>query len=570
MLKKILIANRGEIAVRIVQACETLGVGSVAVHTARDAAALHASSADEAFELTQHGPITPYLDAAALVEAALETGADAVHPGYGFLAESAAFAQAVTDAGLTWIGPRPQTISSLGDKRQARRIAVEAGITVVPGSDGVIEGVEEVVALGRTGGWPVVVKAALGGGGRGMRVVHDERDVADLVDAARRESLKAFGDDSLLAERFIVGARHVEVQIIADQYGTVVAVGDRECSVQRRHQKLVEEAPASFVSRKVRDALATEAERLMAHVGYVGAGTVEFLVLDDEHFFLEVNTRIQVEHPVTEAVTGIDIVAEQIRVAAGERLSFECMPEARGHAIEVRVNAEDPFHGFAPASGRLEKFTLTPGAGVRVDAGYTEGDVVPPDFDSLVAKVVVHAPDRDRALRRLARILDSGVVRGMPTTLPALADIVAHPDFVAGEVTTEWFERVVEPTLRADDPRAHQRDADILEVSGALIRIARPPTARRAASRRQTGVMSSSGGDGSVRSPMIGLVLVVHVCVGDEVARGDALATVEAMKMENIVRAERSGVVRALSVVQGETVKPGQLLMTMETVEAKV
>jgi acetyl-CoA/propionyl-CoA carboxylase biotin carboxyl carrier protein len=566
VLKKILVANRGEIAVRVIAACRALGVTSVAVHSRRDAGALHVEAADESVALAEDGATTPYLDVEAIVDAARTSGADAVHPGYGFLAESAALAQAVLDAGLVWIGPRPRTIADLGDKREARLLAVAAGLPVVPGSDGVIGSHQDVVDLGEAGGWPVVVKAAFGGGGRGMRVVHSPDDAEAMVAAAQRESQKAFGDDALLAERFVVDARHVEVQVVADTHGTVVAIGDRECSVQRRHQKLVEEAPASNVPDAVRAALADESVLLFRHVGYEGAGTVEFLVVGDEHFFLEVNTRIQVEHPVTEAVTGVDLVAEQIRVAAGERLSVDQTPVPRGHAVEVRLNAEDPFRGFVPASGRLETLQVPAQVGLRVDSGYRSGDVVPPDFDSLVAKVIVHAADRDQALRRLAAVLRTVDVRGLPTTLPALADVVGHPDFVAGDVHTAWFEEVVEPELDLDDPRAHARADDLVDVAGAVVRLVALPlpdgTARALRPRRSdTGAGDRGRADGVVRSPMIGVVLAVHAEPGTVVTRGDALLTVEAMKMENLVRSDVDGTVETVEVAVTDSVAAGQVLV---------
>ncbi len=564
MLKKVLIANRGEIAVRVARACQSLGVLSVAVHGLRDAGALHVAVADEAVGLPQPGTSPPYLDPAALVDAALVVGADAVHPGYGFLAESAAFASAVLDAGLVWVGPRPETIAALGDKEQARRIAAEAGLPVVPGWDGPVSSADDVIALGRSAGWPVVVKAVLGGGGRGMRVVTGEVEAEQLVAAARREASKAFGDEALLAERFVDGARHIEVQVMADQHGSVVAVGDRECSVQRRHQKLIEEAPASSVPTGVRAAMADEAVRLLRRVGYVGAGTVEFLVVGDQHFFLEVNTRIQVEHTVTEAVTGLDLVVEQLRVASGEALSFDRTPRPRGHAVEVRVNAEDPFRGFTPASGRLSAFDVPSGAGLRLDSGYRQHDLVPPEFDSLLAKIVVVAPDREQALRRLSRVLTATVISGVPTTLPAAYDVVTHPDFVRGAVTTSWFEEQVEPTLRPDDPRAYRAPGDLVEVAGALIRVVRSPGGGPVRQARRAGAASRAVDRlGTVGSPMTGAVVLLHVQVGQDVEEGDPLVTVEAMKMENVVRAEGAGVVADVAVAVGDGVRPGQPLLTL-------
>ncbi|MBW0118512.1 acetyl-CoA carboxylase biotin carboxylase subunit, partial [Pseudonocardia abyssalis] len=447
MLTKVLVANRGEIAVRIVRACAELGIASVAVHSDADAGALHARLADEAVALPGRTAAATYLDADVLLAAARATGADAVHPGYGFLAEDAGFAAAVEDAGLTYVGPPAGAVAAMGDKVSARALAVAAGVPVLPGVEGNLDA-GQVRALGDAHGWPVVVKAAHGGGGRGMRVVAGPGDVEAALAAARSEARAAFGDGTVYAERYLTRPRHVEVQVLADHHGGVVWLGDRDCSVQRRHQKLVEEAPAPGLDAELRTAMGEAAVALARGVGYRGAGTVEFLVDDGRFHFLEFNTRIQVEHPVTEAVLGIDLVREQLLVAGGAPLSVPVSgPAPRGHAVECRINAEDPARGFLPAAGTLRALHVPWLPGVRLDTGYEPGDAVPPDYDGLVAKLVVWGPTRDAALHRARAALAGTVVDGVPSTVPAAAAVLAHPDFAAGGVPTGWFEQVVVPSL---------------------------------------------------------------------------------------------------------------------------
>jgi len=569
VLKKLLIANRGEIAARVVRTCRLMNIRSVAVFADDDRDALYVGLADEAVALRSDGGTLPYLDIEAVLTAARESGADSVHPGYGFLSESPAFAQAVMDAGLHWVGPDPTTIALLGDKREARRAALAAGLSVVPGlHDGVV-GTEDVVSFGRDHGWPIVVKAAHGGGGRGLRVIPVEVDAASLVASAQRESQAAFGSDALLVERFVDDGRHIEVQVLGDRRGNVLAIGDRECSVQRRHQKLVEEAPATAIEAGLRARLAEEAVRLMREVGYVGAGTVEFLVSAKDAYFLEVNTRLQVEHPVTEAVYGVDLVAEQLRIAAGEAISMTAAPIARGHAIEVRVAAEDPHHGFVPESGALDEFFVPELPGIRVDAGYRAGDVVPARYDSLLAKVIIHRTDREQARRGIVEALRATTIGGLPSTTPALLAVLEHPDFGAQQVSTEWFERSVEPWLRSGTGGAAEGydDTGVVVVSGGVVRL--PQVIDRAAYRRPTrreptvATTGLSEDNDEVLAPMNGTVVAVHVQEGDALSPGNPLVTIEAMKMENVVRAASRRVVAALDVSAGDEIRRGDRLIRL-------
>ncbi|MCE3554660.1 ATP-grasp domain-containing protein [Pseudonocardia sp. RS11V-5] len=565
-MRKVLVANRGEIAVRIVRTCAELGIASVAVHSDADAAALHVRLADEAVGLPGVAAADTYLDAGLLVDAALRSGADAVHPGYGFLAESAGFAAAVEKAGLVFVGPPASAVEVLGDKSRARALAEAVGVPVVPGSTEVSP--EAVRALGAAVGWPLVVKAARGGGGRGMRVIPGPEQVEEAVTAARSEARAAFGDDTVHVERFLPAPRHVEVQVLADTHGTVLALGDRDCSVQRRHQKLVEEAPAPGLDAGVRSALADAAVRLAREAGYVGAGTVEFLVQDGEFWFLEANTRIQVEHPVTELVLGVDLVREQLRVAAGEALE-EAGP-TRGHAVECRINAEDPGAGFVPAPGRLSALSVPWGPGVRFDGGYEAGDTVPPDYDSLVGKLLAWGPTREIALHRLRGALARTVVAGVSTTVPAAVAVLGHPDFVRGGVPTSWFDAVVAPDLAGPaerpcpgpEPDDEAADAAVV-VAGRRYRVPRPAGPGAVPVRRRTGsrasaprrVVRTEGPD--LVSPMRGTVTAVFVAPGDRVAAGRTLVTIEAMKMEHPLRAAADAVVEQVLVRAGDGVAPG-------------
>jgi acetyl-CoA carboxylase biotin carboxylase subunit len=445
MVKRVFVANRGEIAVRVVRACHELGIEAVVPYSESDAGSLATILADQAVCIGPAGPAKrSYLDVPTILAAAQGTGADAIHPGYGFLAENADFAQACVDAGLIWIGPPADAISRMGDKIAGRRTAVIAGVPVVPGSDDPIADAAEAQALATEIGPPVLLKAKSGGGGRGMRIVHDVSQVGEAFEEASREAAAAFGDGSLYVERYLAKIRHVEIQVMADTHGNVIYLGERDCSVQRRHQKLIEEGPSPAVDEDMRRRMGEAAVSAARAVDYVGAGTVEFLfdTLTSEFHFIEMNTRIQVEHPVTEALTGVDLVAEQLRVAGGERLSISQEEVATvGHAIECRINAEDPARGFAPMPGVITAYRVPGGPGVRVDSHCFTGYRMPPDYDSLLAKVIVHAPDRDQARRRMRRALDEMVIEGISTTIPFHKKVMEDPEFASGDVTTDYLDR---------------------------------------------------------------------------------------------------------------------------------
>ncbi len=445
MFKKILIANRGEIALRVIQACRELGIPTVAVYSTADRDSLHVTYADEEVCIGPPRSSDSYLNVSALVSAAEITGADAVHPGYGFLAENAHFAEVLKECRLTWIGPRPETIRLMGDKARARQAAQEAGVPVLPGSREALASADEARRLAAEVGYPVILKAAAGGGGRGMRIVHAEKDCETQFETARAEAEKAFSDGSIYLEKYLVEPRHIEFQIFGDQRGHVIHLGERECSIQRRHQKLIEESPSPALTPVLRERMGDAAVRLCQKVGYENAGTIEFLLdRDGSFYFMEMNTRIQVEHPVTEMVTGVDLVKWQIRVAAGERLAVPNGLKPRGHSIECRINAEDP-ETFAPSPGRLTTFHLPGGPGVRVDTHGYESYVIPPHYDSLVAKLIVHAGSREEAIARMARALDFFVVEGIKTSIPLHRRILADDRFRAGELSTRFMERFLQP-----------------------------------------------------------------------------------------------------------------------------
>ena len=566
-MRKLLVANRGEIAARIVRTCAEAGITSVAVHSDVDADALHVRLADEAVRLPGSAAAGTYLDVGLLVDLALRAGADAVHPGYGFLSENAAFARAVETAGLVFVGPSATAIEELGDKSRARVLAEAAGVPVVPGCAGTEPA--EIRAIGAAAGWPLAVKAARGGGGRGMRVIAGPEEIEGAVRAARAEALAAFGDDTAHVERYLDAPRHVEVQILGDSHGEVVALGDRDCSVQRRHQKLVEEAPAPGLDPTLRRSMATAAVRLARSAGYVGAGTVEFLVQDGQFWFLEANTRIQVEHPVTELVLGIDLVREQLRVAAGEHL--DPVGEPRGHAVECRINAEDPAAGFIPTPGTLSALAAPLLPGVRFDSGYEAGDVIPSHYDSLVGKLLAWGPTRDIARQRLHRALAELSITGVPSTATAGLAVLAHPDFVRGGVTTQWFDTVAVPTIPAPAPTPVPEPDGVVVVAGRTYRIPQSATAtppgdpRRGAPSRRSATTSGPGParhasrsvDPEITSPMQGTVSEVRVGVGDHVESGATVATIEAMKMEHPLSAPGPGAVDQVLVAVGDTVTPG-------------
>ncbi len=584
-MKKVLVANRGEIAIRILRACREMGIRTVAVYSDADREALHLEYADEAVRLGPPAPAESYLNIPRLLEVARQTGCDAVHPGYGFLAENAQFAQAVREAGLIFVGPPPEAIAAMGDKTAARQRMAAAGVPTVPGTLEPVTSVEEVLALGEELGYPLALKAAAGGGGKGFKVVYAPEEVPAALESARREAQNYFGNPAVYVEKYIRGPRHVEIQIFADGHGHVVHLGERDCSIQRRHQKLIEEAPSPAVDEALRQRMGEAAVRAARAVGYVGAGTVEFLLAPDGRFyFLEMNTRIQVEHPVTEMVTGIDLVQEQLRVAAGLPLSFRQEDVVlRGHALECRINAEDPSQNFRPASGQITLYRAPAGPWVRVDSGVGPGSVVPPQYDSLLAKVIVWGRTRAEAIARMERALAEFRIEGVPTTIPFHRLALAHPVFREGKaditfvgqaLTREELEalgagEVVPPPALEEEVRELT-----VEVNDRRFRVrvhgwpSGPATAgrpgRRTAPRprpRERGLQG--GGDGVVRSPIQGTVVAVKVQEGQEVKAGEVLCIVEAMKMENEIPAPRDGVVRRVAVTPGAMVEAGGVLVEL-------
>src|SRR5580693_8889609 len=577
-VRKVLIANRGEIAVRVARACRDAGLGSVAVYAAPDLDALHVRMADEAYALGGVTSQETYLDVDKIIKVALESGADAVHPGYGFLAENAEFARHVGAAGLTWIGPPPEAIEALGDKVRARHIALEAGAPLTPGTPDPVRDAGEVLAFAREYGYPVAIKAAFGGGGRGLKVAWREEEVADLYESAVREATAAFGRGECFVERYLDRPRHVETQCLADAYGDVVVISTRDCSLQRRHQKLVEEAPAPFLTQAQTEILYRSSKDILRRAGYVGAGTCEFLVGQDGTIsFLEVNTRLQVEHPVSEEVTGIDLVREMFRIADGEPLGYDD-PPARGHSIEFRINAEDPGWNFLPAPGTITEFRPPSGPGVRLDSGYTAGMTVPQVFDSLIAKLIVTGASRTEALQRAARALGEFEIGGMPTVLPFHRAVVTDPAFTAPDgslrVHTRWIETEFTAPMPAQEPASvaepADREAITVEVGGKRLSVVVPAVlsqARRVspgpisaervrgASRSRRSVPAGSGD--TLVSPMQGTIVKIAVADGERVTAGDVIVVLEAMKMEQPLTAHKDGTVTGLAVAVGQTVTAG-------------
>ena len=578
-VQSVLIANRGEIAVRVVRACRDAGLVSVAVYADQDRDAPHVLLADEAYALAGTTSRETYLNAEKLVGAALTSGADAVHPGYGFLSENADFAQAVLDAGLTWIGPSPDAIRALGDKVTARHIAISVGAPLLPGTPDPVPDAEAVLDFAREFGLPVAIKAAFGGGGRGLKIARTEAEIPELFDSAVREAVAAFGRGECFVERYLDRPRHVEAQVLADEFGNVIVVGTRDCSLQRRFQKLVEEAPAPFLTDDQRASIHRAAKDICRAAGYSGAGTVEFLVGQDGSVsFLEVNTRLQVEHPVSEETSGIDLVREQFRIASGEKLTLTEDPVPRGHSIEFRINGEDPGRNFLPAPGTITEFVAPSGPGVRVDAGVRSGSVISGAFDSLLAKLIVTGADRTQALQRSRRALAEMRVEGTPTVLPFHRAVVDDPAFVAADgdfrVHTRWIETEFSSTLApftdpADAGAEPERAQVVAEVNGRRVVVSLPadllpspaPRSRASAPRRSRGGPAALAGDASsVTAPMQGTVVKVAVTEGAEVAAGDLLLVIEAMKMENPIVAHRSGTVAELSATVGAAVSTGAIL----------
>ena len=579
---KVLVANRGEIAVRVIRAATDAGLASVAVYADADADALFVRLAGEAFALDGSTPAETYLSIDKLLAVAARSGADAVHPGYGFLAENAAFARAVIDAGLVWIGPPPEAIEALGDKVQARHIADKVGAPLVPGTKDPVTGADEVVAFARQHGLPIAIKAAYGGGGRGLKVARELDEVAELYESATREAITAFGRGECFVERYLDRPRHVETQCLADGHGNVVVVSTRDCSLQRRHQKLVEEAPAPFLTEAQQAELYAASKAILREAGYVGAGTCEFLVgTDGTISFLEVNTRLQVEHPVSEEVSGIDLVREQFRVAAGEPLGYDD-PELRGHSIEFRINAEDPGRSFMPAPCTLTQWRPPSGPGVRVDEGYLPGMTVPGAFDSLVAKIIVTGADRAQALQRARRALAETVLEGMPSVLPFHRVVLDEPAFAAADGTfgvhTRWIETefttpIAPYTDSATDPEAAQRQSYVVEVDGRRLEVRLPADlvapARRTSSqparpaRRGGAARPAQAASADLTAPMQGTIVRVAVAEGDQVGEGDLIVVLEAMKMEQPIAAHRAGTVRNLRAEPGASVASGAVLCTI-------
>jgi acetyl-CoA/propionyl-CoA carboxylase biotin carboxyl carrier protein len=609
MFEKLLVANRGEIAVRVMAACEELGIDTVAIYSDADRDAGHVAYADEAYNVGPAPASDSYLDQEAIVETAQRAGADAIHPGYGFLAENAEFARRIENAeGLTWVGPPGNAMEQLGEKTRARRAMQAADVPVVPGTTEPVESPGEVREIGEEYGYPVAIKAEGGGGGRGMQIVHDPDDVEDALETAKREGKAYFDNDSVYVEKYLAAPKHIEVQILADEHGNVRHLGERDCSLQRRHQKLVEEAPSPVLDEDLREEIGDAARRGVREAGYTNAGTVEFLVEDGEFYFMEVNTRIQVEHTATEEVTGVDVVRWQIRVAAGEELDFAQEDvEIEGHAIEYRINAENPAEEFAPTPGPLETYDPPGSIGVRLDHAVSQGDEIGGDYDSMIAKLVVSAEDRERCIERSKRALEHFDVEGVHTTIPFHRLMLTDEAFVDGTHTTKYLdqeldeERIAEAvdrwgggpvavgggspgghelTVEIDDKRFDVVLEDLPQETGSAASTGTEETGTGTAGgdRGSTGANTSSSGGGAaaggdevpketdeaVTADMQGTILSVEVAEGDEVAQGDVVCVLEAMKMENDVLAPQSGVIASIQVASGDTVDMGDTLIVLE------
>jgi acetyl-CoA/propionyl-CoA carboxylase, biotin carboxylase, biotin carboxyl carrier protein len=585
VLQKVLVANRAEIAIRVMRTCRELGIATVAVYSELDRDAAHVRCADEAYALGGQTAAESYLNTDAILDAIRRSGADGVHPGYGFFSENADFARAVAGAGVAWIGPPPEAIEVMGDKISSRLAAERAQVQSVPGTTTAIEDVSEILAFGEQHGYPIAIKAAYGGGGRGMKVMQKAGDAQSAIDSAQREAQAYFGRPECYLERYLTRPRHIELQVFCDAHGNAVYLSDRDCSTQRRHQKLIEEAPAPGLSDATRAAMGEAAVKVALACGYVNAGTVEMLYQDGEFFFLEMNTRLQVEHCVTEEITGLDLVAEQLRVAAGERLSISQREvEHHGHSIECRINAEDPSKKFLPSPGTIARLRVPSGPGVRWDGGYQEGDTISQYYDNLVGKLVVWAPDRERAIARMVRALSEFEVSGIKTTIPAHLALLQTAEFATASHSTKWVEDEVDaatfalPTTGlavpppADDDRAPFVERTVpVEVDGRRFSVKvwlpdQPTAAAASRARPKRTVASGTGaaGSGTITAPMQGTIVKVLVEAGTQVDVGQVILVLEAMKMENNINAETTGTVKEIRVAAGDSVGTGDILAVIE------
>ena len=583
MLKKILIANRGEIAVRVIRAAREMGIATVAVYSELDRNALHVRLADEAYALGGQTAAESYLNTEAILKAIKDSGADAVHPGYGFFSENPDFARAITAMGVAFIGPPPEAIDEMGDKVSSRKAALRGGAPIVPGTTEFVTSAKEITDFGNQHGWPLAIKAAFGGGGRGMKVVQSADEVQAAMDSAQREAKSFFGRDEIYIERYLTWPRHIEVQLVGDQHGNVVWISTRDCSAQRRHQKLIEEAPAPGLPAGVEEAMGAAAVKAAKAVGYYNAGTVEFIFQDGDFFFLEMNTRLQVEHPVTEVITGIDLVEWQIRVAAGEKLPMtqkQVLAARRGHAIEIRINAENPTAGkFLPSPGTITKLTTPDGFGVRFDGGYEAGDTVSQYYDNLIGKLIVWGKDRPSAIARTIRALEETKVEGLHTTIQADLAILRHPDFAATKHSTKWVEETLDLSTLVSTTGEIQANSEglvekstVVEVNGKRFDVkvwvppfagtGAPTTKTRSASRGAN--QSAAAASGTITAPMQGTVIKLLVEVGQTVAQGGAVLVLEAMKMENQIQADKAGTVAKVNCKAGDTVGAGDVLLVIE------
>tara|TARA_S200000501_G_scaffold368046_1_gene405335 strand:+ start:11447 stop:13183 length:1737 start_codon:yes stop_codon:yes gene_type:complete len=572
---KVLIANRGEIAVRVIRACRELGIQSVAVYSELDRNALHTRLADEAYALGGQTAAESYLNTEKILEIIDSAGVDAVHPGYGFFSENAEFAEAITKKGVTFIGPPVGAIAVMGDKISARQAAEKVGVSGVPGTTDFITSVPEVEQFAAEHGYPVAIKAAYGGGGRGMKVVNSKEEIQGAIDSSQREALAYFGRDEIYMERYLTKPRHVEVQVLCDQHGNALYLGTRDCSAQRRHQKLIEEAPAPEIPESILTAMGEAAVDVARGCDYVNAGTVEFLYENEQFYYLEMNTRLQVEHPVTEMVTGIDLVEQQIRVAYGEELKFKQEDiEISGHAIEVRINAEDPAEGqFLPSPGKLDTFKASAGFGTRWDGGYEEGDEISQFYDNLVGKLVCWGKDRNTAIARTIRALEEFEIRGLATTIPADIAILMHSDFRSVNHSTKWVEETLDlsgvrgdPLETADSSSSGEvREAEI-EVNGKRFEVSLSVPSSTSKVRRSASAVgaSAAGGDGNISVPMQGTIVKIQVAEGDKVEAGDILVVLEAMKMENNIASDVNGIIAEITIEEGDSVGAGDIIILID------